>query len=177
MNEFQEKGFTIVRNLYNVEDLFDYTKSIKAQGVMDDQSPFAPSFYKETKMNEVQKSILSKAEEATGLKLLITYNYFRIYNKKSILAHHTDRPACEISVTMNIGYDGDYNWPICITDFQGNDHSVELEPGDGLFYHGCTMDHWREDADERVKCQSQVFFHFVDQNGPYTECVDDKVKM
>lgn len=182
-NEFKEYGFKVVRDFYDVNNhtkqvpnLFDYTKSIKSTGELDTQTPFAPSFSKNIEMNKVQIRILTKMEEATGLKLYPTYNYFRIYNKKSILKRHTDRPACEISVTMNVGFDGDYNWPICIKDKKGKEHSVVLEPGDGLVYLGCEQVHWREDADDRVICQSQVFIHYVNQDGPHADCIFDLIR-
>lgn len=181
--EFRKNGYLFVKKLYDVKnhtkdipDLFEHTKSIKSKGALDDQTPFAPSFHTETEMNKVQIKILRKMEEETGLALYPTYNYFRIYNKKSILAKHTDRPACEISVTMNVGYDGDYNWPIWITDNDGKDHSISLDVGDGLIYMGCENTHWREPADERVICQTQLFLHYVNQDGPHTKCIFDKVK-
>lgn len=171
--DFHKNGFTIVRNMYNVKGIFEYTKSIKHKGEMDPQTPFAPSFYKDLVMSQIQIKLLSKMEKETGLKLYPTYNYFRIYNLKSILKKHTDRSACEISLTMNLGYDGDYNWSIWITGNDKKDYEVTLEPGDCAIYKGCKNEHWREDADKRVKCQSQLFLHYVDQEGPYTDCIFD----
>ena len=106
-----------------------------------------------------------------------TYSYARLYKHGEELKKHTDRPACEISVTMNIGYDGDYNWPIWIKDNNNKNVEVILEPGDGLIYQGCVNEHWRDDADKRVLKQSQVFLHYVNQNGPYEHCINDKVKI
>ena len=181
---FDKLGYVVVRNMYEpknhtymIKDLFEYTKSISNQGMMDDQTPYAPSFYGNLEMCKVHSKILSKMEEVTNLKLYPTYNYFRIYNSGSILKPHTDRPACEISVTLNLGYDGDYNWPIWIKDNNGQDIEVILNPGDGLIYHGCVNLHWREDADKRLKCQSQVFLHYVDQNGPFENCINDNGKV
>lgn len=179
--EFKNKGFLVLRNFYdvknhtkNIPDLFPYIQSIKTQGEMDEQCPFAPSFPNQSEMDKIQIKVLSKLEEVSGLKLYPTYNYMRIYNKKSILKKHKDRSACEISITLTIGYEGDYNWPVFIEDKQGNEHKLELEPGDALLYKGCEQIHWREDADERVKEHCQVFIHYVDQNGPYSDCIYDK---
>lgn len=190
MNEFQELGFFVYRNLYDVKnhtteinDLYQYTKDTKLTSDFygdkrdDVQCPEAPYFYRDKEMNKVQIKILNKLEKQTGLKLYPTYNYYRIYNDKSILKPHTDRPACEISVTMNIGYDGDYSWPIWLKGNDQKNYEVTLEPGDGLLYHGCTNLHWRKNADYRVKEQSQVFLHYVDQNGPFTDCIFDLIRL
>lgn len=184
INEFNNLGFTIVHQMYDMNshtrvypDVFKYIKSIINESEMDDQVPFAPSFYKNREMLKIQIRLLSKMEEVTGLKLYPTYTYSRIYNKKSILEKHTDRPACEISGTLCIGYDGDYNWPLWIKDNDDKSHSIMLEPGDGLIYRGCNNEHWREAADDRVKCQSQLFIHYIDQNGPYEDNIYDWNKM
>jgi len=172
--EFKKLGITVVRGIFSdTEKLYKYTKGMERLGDSDVQTPGAPAFYKDVEMSKLQMKILRKMEEATGLELYPTYNYFRVYNNESILKKHRDRPACEISITMCIGYDGDYNWPVCVTDYQGRDHIVTLEPGDGLIYRGCDLTHWREPADERVKKHSQVFIHYVDANGPHANCVFD----
>ena len=175
------KDFKIIRNLYDVKthrtvpDLFQYTKNIKHLGMIDDtQSLGSPSFYKNREMSKIQYRILPKIEREIKLRLYPTYNYFRVYNSESTLPIHIDREECEISITLNLGYDGDYNWPIWIRDSDNIDHEVTLEPGDGLIYKGFDLKHWREPADERVICQSQLFMHFVDQNGPYENLLLDE---
>jgi hypothetical protein len=50
-------------------------------------------------------------EKQTGLKLIPTYSYARIYKKGDILHRHKDRFSCEISTTLNLGGD---SWPIYI---------------------------------------------------------------
>ena len=65
---------------------------------------------------------------------------------------------------MNIGFEGDYNWDIWIKGRDDKDYAVKLESGDGLVYLGCERPHWRENADDRVICQSQVFLHYVQQD-------------
>ena len=50
-----------------------------------------------------------------------------------------------------------------------------LEDGDGVIYRGCDLDHWREVCDAPPDWRmGQVFMHYVDQNGPYTEHKYDK---
>ena len=179
--EFQAKGFHVYRNLYNVnmptntghQSLIEYTRSLE-NGIPDAQSPGSPSFYGDIEMYRVMMNIMPKVERATGKKLFPTYNYFRNYGPMGVLDRHKDRPACEISCTLNIGYTGSFNWPICVKDYQGVEHSVTLQPGDALLYKGHDLEHWREPSNGRVEFQSQVFMHFVDQTGPFADHIFDK---
>jgi hypothetical protein len=90
-----------------------------------------------------------------------TYTYARIYSKNEILKKHTDRPACEVSVTLNLG--GDKDWPIWFTKPNGETVSVTLKPGQGVIYLGCISEHWREPF-EGSEC-GQVFLHYVRARG------------
>ena len=47
----------------------------------------------------------------TGRDLLPTYNYFRLYRQGDICRVHSDRPACEHSVSLTLGYSDDATWP------------------------------------------------------------------
>lgn len=114
---------------------------------------------------------LPVAEEVSRLKLFPTYSYFRVYRRGEFLAKHRDRPACELSLTLCLGYEAERPWPIFVEGPFGIS-SIELARGDGLFYRGIECAHWREPLDgERT---AQVFLHYVDQNGPYAEWKYDK---
>jgi hypothetical protein len=117
--------------------------------------------------------LLPLAENVTHLKLFPTYSYFRVYKRGDILVRHTDRPSCEISVTLCLGYEAERPWPILL-DGPNRVTSIELTPGDALFYRGTECTHWREPMNgERA---AQVFLHYVDQNGPYADWKYDKRK-
>jgi len=174
-------GFLVVRGLYDVNNhtkdipnLLEYFRELT--GKDDRLTPGAPAFYNNIELNKTHIRLLPKIEKLTDYKLYPTYNYSRKYNAISMLAPHKDRPACEVSVTMNLGYDGDYSWPIWITGSDDKDYEVILEPGDGLIYMGCELTHWRQEADKRVKYQAQGFFHYVNQDGPYADCIFDNIK-
>jgi len=113
-------------------------------------------------------------EKHTTLKLIPTYSFFRIYKAGHILKDHTDRPACEISVTIPVGfkYNGksdEYLWPLHVY-LNEEKRYIPCDIGDGLIYNGFELKHGREslDADEG-SYQIQVFLHYVDANGPYAE--------
>jgi hypothetical protein len=122
-------------------------------------------------MDGLLMDLLPSAEEVSRLKLFPTYSYFRVYKRGDVLAKHTDRPSCEISLTLCLGYEAERPWPIFVEGPAGAT-SIELAPGDALFYRGIECPHWREALDGEYT--AQVFLHYVDQSGPYAEWKYDK---
>ena len=94
-----------------------------------------------------------------------------MYYTNGLLAKHSDRPSCEVSVTLNII--SDKNWKIWFHKLKNNrkiDTNVKpvsliTKPGDAAVYEGCEYEHWREPY-EGEKCM-QVFLHYVRANGKY----------
>ena len=118
----------------------------------------------------VHESIWPLLEKIVGEQLLPTYSYARLYSNGDVLEKHKDRPACEISVTVQLGRSHNYAWPI----FAGN-HRFDLAEGDGMVYHGCDVEHWRDKCDGPTGYYSgQAFFHFVKANGKYADHAGDK---
>ncbi len=173
-NEFRKKGYLIARQVLKKPKPF-YQASIKAAKTKvwntDAQIPNTPNYYDLPEMQKLQKQMLPVMEKMTGLKLFKTYSYMRIYKKGDILHIHTDRPACEVSMTLTLGFEGTKSWPIFLTDLEDDNHKVILEPGDGLLYLGCELLHWREKF--KGTRQSQVFLHYVNMDGPNAWCQDD----
>tara|TARA_R110000823_G_scaffold315663_1_gene449271 strand:+ start:2521 stop:3075 length:555 start_codon:yes stop_codon:yes gene_type:complete len=124
------------------------------------------SFYGEPIFDSLMLKKKFLMEKEVGKKLLPTYSFWRMYTKYADLGAHKDRPACEISVTINIGNDGT-RWPIFI---DGN--PVDLEKGDAAIYLGCELEHYREEF--KGDWCSQVFLHYVDEQGPYKDHYADK---
>ena len=146
----------------------------------DKQVPNTYSIYADPAMETLMMKVLPKMKQETGLQLVPTYSYARLYKKGDILKRHKDRPSCEISTTLNLGGDP---WPIFI-DGTGADNVVDeykniikpnapegtkvlLEVGDMLVYSGCELEHWREPF-EGETC-GQVFLHYNHVNGPFAE--------
>jgi|TARA_R100001143_G_C3339947_1_gene123743 hypothetical protein len=105
-------------------------------------------------------------EKIVGKKLLPTYSYFRVYTKYAHLKKHTDRPSCEISVTINVASCG-VKWPIFM-----DGTPIDLKPGEAAVYLGQKVKHERKEF--LGDFQSQVFLHYVDANGPHKEYYRDK---
>ena len=108
-------------------------------------------------------------EKETGLKLIPTYSYCRLYKKGNVLKRHKDRPSCEISTTLNLGGD---EWSIYLSSSSKDNISnspkeikIDLKKGDMLIYKGCELEHWREVFEGNV-C-GQVFLHYNQADGEF----------
>jgi len=121
----------------------------------DWQVPNTFSVYSDTAMETCLKLFKPLMEKETGLKLVETYSYTRIYKKGDVLEKHIDRKSCAVSTTLNIG--GDV-WAIFLTDKNNKKIKVDLKAGDMLVYKGCELEHWREEF-KGTKC-IQTFFHY-----------------
>jgi len=124
----------------------------------DNQVPNTYSHYSDIAMETLLQEVKPLMEKHTGLKLLETYSYARIYKKGDVLARHKDRYSCEISTTLNLGGDP---WPIYLDPTGKTGQAgikVDLKPGDLLIYSGCDLEHWREEF--TGKDCVQVFLHY-----------------
>ena len=144
----------------------------------DTQVPGSYAKYGDRLMETLLIKTIAVMQKKTGLKLVPTYSYTRLYRNGNILKRHKDRPSCEISTTINLGGDP---WPIFIDgtgadtviDEYKNIHKpnapkgerVDLEVGDMLIYEGCKLEHWREPF-EGDNC-GQVFLHYNNVNGQF----------
>ncbi len=54
------------------------------------------------------------------IRALPTYSYLRVYKRGNLLKAHRDRPACEISMTVNLGMSAEEPWPIWIAGPRGH---------------------------------------------------------
>jgi hypothetical protein len=87
----------------------------------DAQIPNTYSHYADPVMETLLMKVLPKMQQETGLQLIPTYSYARLYKKGDELKRHKDRPSCEISTTINLGGDP---WPIFIDD-TGSDNVID----------------------------------------------------
>jgi hypothetical protein len=140
--------------------------------VRDEQCGKSDSAYTFEDFERLLKDLRPTFEKITGKRLIPTYSYARRYVTGEVLENHVDRPACEISATITLGY-GNSSWPI----FMGNhDKSIAseicMEVGDAVIYKGEQKHHWREPFNG--DWQVQVFLHYVDADGKNTEWAYDK---
>ena len=165
-------NFKLIKNFFSKEELsvlqkYCYNKlDLNKDYELEDSQCFSPAWYSDPLMTSFLETKLPLVEKESNLNLFPTYAYWRYYILGATLDKHTDRPACEVSVTACIKkYD---NWPIIIegTEF-------ELEEGDAVLYAGCDQEHWRPGT-YKGEGLAQVFFHYVNQQGPFTHHAYDK---
>ena len=146
----------------------------------DAQVPNSYAKYADRVMETLLVDTIKVMQKKTGLKLVPTYSYTRLYRTGNILNRHKDRPSCEISTTLNLGGDP---WPIYIDPTGANNviHEykgiikpgapkgieVNLKPGDMLIYSGCDLEHWREPF--QGKLCGQVFLHYNHADGRFAK--------
>jgi len=173
---FAQKKYVALRSCVKDPELsllYRYACKRAENGTMflDGTAPGAMSSAGDVFMDGLLMDLLPFAEEVSRAKLFPTYSYFRVYSRGDVLEKHTDRPSCEISLSLCLGYQAERPWPLLVEGPAGAS-SVELAPGDALLYRGIECPHWREPMDGEQT--AQVFLHYVDQNGPYAEWKYDK---
>lgn len=136
----------------------------------DGQVPHALTImHHEVMFETLHERLWPVVEQVMGEELIPTYAYARLYSNGDVLEKHTDRPACEVSVTVQLGRSHNYAWPI----YMGGQR-FDLAEGDGVIYPGCDIEHWRDKCDGPDGYYSgQVFLHFVRKNGIYASEVGD----
>ena len=146
----------------------------------DVQVPGSYAKYADRLMEVLLVKTINTMQKKTGLKLVPTYSYTRLYRTGNILNRHKDRPSCEISTTLCLGGD---HWPIyldptgantVIDEYKGIIKpgapvgvEVNLKPGDMLIYSGCELEHWRKPFEGKL-C-GQVFLHYNHADGRFAK--------
>jgi|TARA_R100000081_G_C4784047_1_gene153363 hypothetical protein len=143
-----------------------YCDNKLAEGCVIDELGNTPAWYADSLMTALLDVKQFQIEQEYNLKLFPTYAFWRYYVIGGRLPKHTDRPSCEISATACIKKHDD--WPIII---EGK--SIELKEGEAVVYRGCEQEHYRPGT-YKGDGMAQVFFHYVDQNGPFTHHAYDK---
>jgi hypothetical protein len=175
--DLQNNNYIVLRNFIPATQAEELSVIFEADAKLkgfsgDRQSPNSHSRYN---YRHFVHLLCSKTKELSDVyqgKLLPTYSYARIYLDGGTLVPHTDRKACEVSVTLCL--QKNINWPIFIRKPDGSVVSFELEPGDALMYRGCVAEHWR-DAYTGSK-HTQVFLHYVDLEGPNMQHYFDRLR-
>lgn len=174
MDTIKDKKYLVIKNLLSEDEvklLTQYTlfkHRINRRNFDIDQTKMGETnFYGDPIMESLLVTKKDIIEKHANLKLFPCYSFWRMYVYLSDLPKHTDRPSCEISVTININSDKSQEYPIFM-----NGKPILLNPGDGALYCGNEVEHWREEY--KGDWTSQVFLHFVDANGPYKDFKFDK---
>tara|TARA_S200002703_G_scaffold138524_1_gene128765 strand:+ start:1479 stop:2600 length:1122 start_codon:yes stop_codon:yes gene_type:complete len=176
---FNHNGYIYLPDFLDKENCQQYVQEFKklidqGKARKDEQCPLSFSLGHTSLFDSLLEQLTSNVEAATGKKLLPTYAYARWYAPGDKLKIHQDRPSCEISATITLGFQGS-SWPIYM-GYDGdkqNCRQINMSVGDAVVYKGCEMYHWREKYVEG-QWQAQVFIHYVDANGPNAAWKYDK---
>ncbi len=172
-----ENNYLVLPNFISKEKStnlsFEFLKYCKENDMTGDSQ--APNSYSDYNYIPFLELLCEKTPEVSfiiGETVLPTYTYSRVYKNGSELTKHTDRDACEISLTLHL--DGDSTWPIWIETPSGEQRCVELNPGDAMIYLGRTAPHWREVYGGEY--YTQVFLHYVRSRGDCSYTYFDKTQ-
>ena len=188
---------------YALLDLFvakENRECVYDENVCDEYSGFNFAF-KDNQLMSLCDYVKPTLEKILDMELYPTYSFSRIYQEGDILPLHVDRNSCEISISITLGYGGNFIWPLVFMplkesseyiDFvdDGSDYPVDpsialpldhhqlqkiiIHPGDGFLYRGMQVIHGRPRYTEGM-WQAQVFLHFVDANGKNTKHKFDQI--
>jgi len=173
--QFEQKKYVYLSDVITREEansLTDHMFALHEQSKTekDEQCPLSDSIYGDPKLDALLERLCTPLSNMLGVPLLPTYTYARIYRPGEVLERHSDRPSCEISGTMTLGFDPSQKiWPI----FFGKDDDdvaglpLDIGVGDLVMYRGNELPHWRPKF--KGTWQVQVFFHYVDANGPHKD--------
>jgi len=179
-NSFLNNGYFVVKNFLDADfvNFIQHYFFVRIKGGQyekeDAQAPLSRSFYGDPLTDSILDLSCESLSKISGINLLPTYTYTRLYSMGDELAIHRDRPSCEISATLALGIpDGEHVSPIYFSQSEDKSNAVKiiLEPGDLCLYRGCDLYHWREPFTQKWYLQS--FLHYVNADGPYKDNIYD----
>jgi len=193
IQHFETNGYVHLKDFLdeqNCQELTQILKDLVEQGqtTHDPQCPKSHAIHGNITFDTLLNDLLPHFETACGKKLYPTYSYARLYEPGETLTIHSDRPACEISATVTLGFAGT-PWSIYMADPAQDENEAEpynsqgdgefknikakniseitMKVGDAVLYRGMKKLHWREEF--KGEWQAQVFLHYVDANGPHAD--------
>lgn len=178
MQQLLENNYVVVDNFLGAETAKSLYEIFKKDSedfpdlfTKDKQCPKSLSVYNYRWFVELLVNAIPKLSEFVGQTVLPTYCYARVYANGDTLEKHTDRPSCELSITLHLDGDGT-EWPIYFTKPNGEVAEVHLKQGQAAIYLGMQSEHWREKFTGQH--YGQVFLHYVLSQGDYWDYVFDR---
>ncbi|HYW17305.1 MAG TPA: hypothetical protein VE891_14290 [Allosphingosinicella sp.] len=117
-----------------------------------------------------------------GRELLPTYDYFRVYRAGDVCRVHSDREACEHSLSLTLDYSDGKAWDLEIGSrnlpgrqkrltegFEDESFaSIATEPGDAVLYRGIHRRHGRTTPNPN-RWSAHLFLHWVEADGEHRD--------
>lgn len=131
-----------------------------------------------------------RVAQIAGCELMPSYAYFRIYQQDDVCRVHSDRPACEHSLSLTLELGENIPWalslekrrldqPLAAVDEHFGDEpfaSLAMNAGDAVMYRGVNHRHGRLEPNPN-SWSAHMFLHWVDAQGPYADHAFDRAKM
>jgi hypothetical protein len=205
---FEENGYILVpgliadpENLYCPPPINDngtrltgqlkYHRKDKIEYVPEEtQVPGSLARYNVFEYKQLHYVVRKAVENILGIDLFPTYFYDRFYYVGQQLNRHSDRPACEVSVTLQISTNSEKPWPIWFERPDGSESYVLMKNGDAAIYKGCEREHWRDPLESKYSkwenkwrtfrkeeddtYHHQIFLHYVNAQGPFVQHAYDR---
>ena len=159
--------------------------------IQDEQVDGAFARYNFPIFKEAHEIIRLALEMHLGNNLHPSYYYDRFYYVNQELKKHTDRPACEISVSIQVSSNSKNPWEFWF-DTPNGVKSISMKNGDGVAYKGMDIPHWRKPLKSRHSkltkffnymrkriddtYHHQIFFHYVNAQGNYVHHAYDRIE-
>jgi hypothetical protein len=162
-------------------------RSFTARGPLLRRAALEVYAYQYAPMMTFLWGLTPRMRQATGCDLLPTYAYFRAYQQGDLCRVHSDRYACEHSLSLTLAYGDDQPWALSVAtertepgggvadDFGSQLFgSVAMRPGDGVAYQGTHHRHGRITPNPN-SWSAHLFLHWVDRDGPYKDHAFDRI--
>lgn len=133
--------------------------------------------------------VTSLIARLAGEELLPSFSFFRLYFGDDICRVHSDRAACELSVSLTLAYSDDRPWALSIAnsptndclltgdDFDGEPYdSFLMQPGDAVLYRGSKYRHGRPMPNPN-RWSAHLFLQWVSHGGPHEEEAFERLEL
>jgi|KBSMisStandDraft_5_1062788.scaffolds.fasta_scaffold04589_5 hypothetical protein len=131
-----------------------------------------------------------RVSQVAARELIPSYAYFRIYQKGDICRVHSDRQACEHSLSLTLELGENIPWalslekrhldaPLAAIDADFGDEpftAIPMNAGDAVMYRGVNHRHGRLDPNPN-SYSAHMFLHWVDAEGPYADHAFDRANV
>jgi hypothetical protein len=131
-----------------------------------------------------------RAAQIAGCELMPSYAYFRIYQQGDVCRVHSDREACEHSMSLTVELGENVAWALSVEkrtlerpvasvvpDFGGEEFvSLPMSAGDAVMYRGVNHRHGRLEPNPN-SWSAHLFLHWVEANGAHAAHAFDRAKI
>jgi hypothetical protein len=143
---------------------YRYHTRVGSFALGDEQAPGRYVSFDEPTTRFVHEQLARTVSDVARRVVIPSYNYLALYQGGASLDPHTDREACEYTLSLCIDATPDPRafgaWPLNVA-VDGGPVSITQGIGEALLFRGRYLTHWRDPLPAGYT-SSSVLFHFVD---------------